>query len=190
MLRTTCCGRINWHDHLGRESGKGVLLTLSAGAQEEFTDILFVKLDVSQMSIDRHMGTETTGYPLNGMIHNNEMNEPQLHAMVCGDRPGLRVTESSTPERHCMTSFRTERPDESLGLQGRRVATLGDGTEDGGPRRGSGVLPCFHVMHGPGGNHVGGPTGDVPRTRLVPECAHISICRYIERYSNSFNVFQ
>lgn len=89
-----------------------------------------------------------------------------------------------------MTSFRTERPDESLGLQGRRAATLGDGTEDGGPRRASGVLPCFHVMRGPGGNHVGGPTGDVPRTRLVPERARISICKYVERYSNSFNVFQ
>lgn len=54
----------------------------------------------------------------------------------------------------------------------------------------SGVLIRFYVMHGAGGNYMGGPSGEIQSTLLLSECAYISIFKYIEKCSNLFNVYQ
>lgn len=55
---------------------KALLLTYVRASKEEFTEILFIKLETSQLSINGNMGAETTGYSLNGITHSDEMNEP------------------------------------------------------------------------------------------------------------------
>lgn len=62
-----------------------------------------------------------------------------------GPGPWL-MRAGNTRERHCMTSFSTERQNESLGSEGRRVAMLGDGTEEGGPIGTSGMLGRVQVV--------------------------------------------
>lgn len=54
----------------------------------------------------------------------------------------------------------------------------------------SGVLTRFYVMHGAGGNYMGGPPGEIQNMLLLSECAYISIFKYIEKCSHLFNVYQ
>lgn len=76
-----------------------------------------------------------------------------------------------------------------MSLEGRTVVASVEGA-GGEFWAASGVLIRFYVMHGAGGNYMGGSLGEIQSTLLLSECAYISIFKYIEKCSNLFNVYQ
>lgn len=163
-----CRGHANWCNDIGNVPGEGSTPDLPCGhpkkTSRSLTEVLFIKPEATQTPAPGAQMQRLEDIPSVGQsmtVKRTDLCRPQQCLRV----PQLVVYGEARHKRApYMTSVCTQRRNESLWLESRTVASsVCGGLEVGEGRRGpmgaSGALTRFYVMHGPGGDYMGGPPG-------------------------------